>query len=259
MRSSWRDTLKSGPLSALYLIARNAKRKIRREPLAGTLHTPQTAIPAQDLRALAPAMPDHARLYFSLALAYLDPDYVRSLDETTPVDAAAHRRALACLRCAETLDFESAERIAIYKAWIYSRFGQADAARALVSSLKAWELDSESSLLDKILSGTTQALAEMDSTAGPGWSSSRKELERNTPETLVVFGDPDALTSVWMPESRYLVIDESVTGLTPEAAAQLPIDFKVCIGPPAYRQRAAAAGIQWDRWIAVPEPPTSDS
>src|SRR5579872_589711 len=141
--NTWRERLKSGSLSKLYAYARRAKRRLRGEPLGGTVQTEFPPLGLADLRAAAPMVPDHARLYYSLGRAYLEGD--------AEVDL---RRALACLRSAEAFDFESPERSALYRALIAARRGDPEQARSLVRALVPYELtETENALRERLLRG----------------------------------------------------------------------------------------------------------
>jgi len=147
MTNSWRENLKSGPFGRLYQLVRKAKRLARREPLTGTVELPPEALGVNELLALAPVLTGHGRYYYSLALAYLD---VEAGSEPANVEIVRWRKALACLRCAETFQFEAKERIAVYKALIYARMGDFERAQSLVEQIEPWELDGEAALLETI-------------------------------------------------------------------------------------------------------------
>ena len=248
---SWRERLKSGRLSGFYRVMRNAKRTIRGEPISGTPPMLQSPLSAPELRALATRLPDHARLCFSLALAYLDPDCQRSLDRALPPDAVAHRRALACLRSAETLGFEASERVAVHKGWIYARLGRTDHSCTLVESLQPWELDEEATLLEMIRSGSIQSISLEEAPSAARWAAAKTEVDQSGTKALAAFGDTDAVTADWLPSARYISVDEAVTGLTVDAASRLSIDYEVCVGTAESRLIANQCRINWRRWVLV--------
>ena len=77
---------------------------------------------SEELRAQIAVCPDEPRLYFSLALNYLE-------EGSEPALA----QAIECLVRAEELQFPSPERIALYKAVCAHRSGRAAAGQAALS------------------------------------------------------------------------------------------------------------------------------
>ena len=122
MNASWREKLKSGALQSVYICARRMKRRLRGEPLAGTVPVAKTPLSSEELRAQMALFPDEPRLYFSLAL--------NGLEEGSE---AALAQAIAFLEQAEVLGFPSPERIALYKAVCERRRGQTGAEQAVLS------------------------------------------------------------------------------------------------------------------------------
>jgi hypothetical protein len=259
MTNTWREKLKSGPLSGLYLLARNTKRRLRQEPLAGTLALPQTSLSAEELRALAPTMPDQARLYYSLGLAYLLPHASLTVDDIgdpliaiTPVEASAHRKALACLRCAEALDFESAERVALYKAWIYLRLGNAAKAQRMIEALDKREFtEAEARLLSRVNSPPPLPLRDAEPEQPAEWLVARQIVQESGGASVVVIGDSMAFSAEWLPDSRYMLADAAVTGVSAEVVARLGWQFSIAVGSNSDRIRAEESELQFDQWIIL--------
>ena len=228
---SLRDVLKSGPMAEVYARLRYAKRRLRHEPIAGALLSEHTPLEAEELRRMVPLLPGHARLFFSLGLQYMESD--------RPEDMP---KALACLRSAQTLGFESPDRVALYKALIAARSGHREEAQRQIESLVPYELTSEENALreeiaqDRITPHAAQAFPEPPVLAGEA-------------DTLLVIGDPAALTSNWFPHARYLLADESVTGLPLTSLASLNISFDVVVGPPEMRGSVDASGLTATRWM----------
>lgn len=253
MAISWRDRFKAGPFGSLYGMVRRAKRTIRREPIAGTPPMLQAPLPADTLRAAAREMPDHGRLYFSLALAELFGDAASDAPNLAQEAGSrtSLRRALACLRTAEFFDFEAAERVLLYKAWIYARLGDTAMAQRLTADIEAWELDEERPLLERIRAGAVSALR--DSTPSVALRALELYQDGHPSMKLLVAGDATAESALWLPHSRYLLIDESVTGLTIEIAERLAMRFAVGIADT--RIADAARRLECDRWIERPYVP----
>lgn len=122
MNANWREKLKSGALQSIYVQARKIKRKVRGEPLAGTVPVTKPPLSSDELRAQAALWPNEPRLYFSLALNYLEVGGDPAL-----------MQALECLEKAEALGFPSPERITLYKAVCAQRRGQKEAGQAVLS------------------------------------------------------------------------------------------------------------------------------
>ena len=120
--SALREKLKSGSLQSVYVHARRVKRRLRGESLVGTVPIAKTPLNSEELRAQAALFPDEPRLYFSLALNYVEDG-----------SASALASALECLDRAEALGFPSPERIALYKAVCAHRQGQKRAEQAVFS------------------------------------------------------------------------------------------------------------------------------
>lgn len=120
--SAWREKLKSGALQSVYVHARRVKRRLRGEPLAGTVAIAKSPLSSEELRAQIALWPDEPRLYFSLALNCLEVGYEPAL-----------ALALECLERADALGFPSPERIALYKAVCAYRLGQANAELTVLS------------------------------------------------------------------------------------------------------------------------------
>ena len=226
-----RAILKSGPMAEVYARLRYAKRRLRHEPIAGALLSEHTPLGVEELRRMVPLLPGHARLFFSLGLQYMESDRPEDLP-----------RALACLRSAQTLGFESPDRVALYKALIAAKSGHREEAQRQIESLVPYELTSEENGLreeiaqDRITPHAAQVFPEPPVLVGEA-------------DTLLVIGDPAALTSNWFPYARYLLADEGVTGLPLPSVAALALRFDVIAGPPGMRGVAHEAGLTAARWV----------
>lgn len=224
-----RDVLKSGPMAGVYARLRQAKRRLRHEPVAGPLLPQNTPLDAEELRRLVPLLPDHARLLYSLGLQYLKHD--------RPEDMP---KALACLRSAGTLGFESPERVALYKAFIAAKSGHSEEARRLILPLVPRELTAEENALrEEVRQGRVEPLVTAPAPVDQEAASAR---------SVLVLGDAAALTAGWFAEANYLLADPGVTGLPLQAVAGLGIAFDVALGPPEMRGPALSAGITFSQW-----------
>jgi len=224
-----RDALKSGPMAALYARLRHAKRRLRREPVAGPLLPENTPLGVEELRRLVPLLPDHARLLYSLGLRYLEHD--------GPDDMP---KALACFRSAQTLGFESPERVALYQALIAAKSGRLEEAQRLILPLVPHELTIEENTLRKdIQQGRVEPLALEPTPA---------DQEVTSAKSVLVIGDAAALTAGWFADAHYLLADPGVTGLPLEALPRLGLAFDVALGPREMREPALLAGVIFSQW-----------
>lgn len=232
-----REQMKSGPMQGLYAFGRKIKRRLRNEPLSGYAPMHFEPISGGELRALIPALPEYGRFYYALALDILVTEQSSEL-----------RKALACLRCAKTLEFESEERLALYTAQIAAMRGDAPTAYRLVSALAPWELtEEESALRSRILDGQ-MAPAVLDAPLA-AWQSLSRLVNESGADSLFVAGDPDAISADWLPDAEYLLSDPQVTGLTVAAAATLGRAFTLGVGSVEAQQRAREVGMRCTRWL----------
>jgi hypothetical protein len=195
-------------------------------------------------------MPDQARLYFSLALLYLEQHDGRA------------QEALACLRTAHSLGFEGVERIRLYTAAIHALSGNMHEAQRLLADLHAEPLtEQETALLHRIQTGTIPQQGVVVTTDGDGvdaWELAHRTLLTGFPDVqnLLVVGDPSARTATWVPSARYLLADTAVTGLTLSGLARLNFRFDVCICPSQVLADVRDEGIQYQSWVpSDPTPP----
>jgi hypothetical protein len=236
VQNSWRERIKSGPLQGSYTWARRLKRRVRGEPLVGLVPSVFVPLPLATLRAAVVTMLDEPRIYYSMALAYLD--------------VGAARPALACLRCAEALDFEGIERINLYKAVIAARRGRLEEARLLASALSPDELSEHEIEIRSSLMTHATVVHPIDARATSAW---RAALERAPADvrSVLVCSDGSAESADMLPAARYLLADPTVTGLDPASVARLDRAFDVVLGTPADITTAQAAGVRSDRWIIL--------
>ena len=235
--ASLRESMKSGPLSGAYAFVRRRKRRLLRQPVAGAVPLTFPPLSVEQLFSCLPRMRGHSRFQYSLGLAYLD----RNL----PGDGL---RAAACLRSAETLGFESPERVAVHRA----RLGNRREAARLVGGIEPFELTpKEQSLLEAVATGSALAGELAASTDGP-WERARMKLEgTGAVSGLLAVGDLDAATALWWPEAIYLSATPEVTGVDPELVASLGLAFEVVVGPRAAVDEARQAGVCCERWFPI--------
>lgn len=243
---SWRERLKSGPLCDLYALLRMSKRRLLGAPLAGYMPQTLRALTVNELLLLAPQMQDHGRVYYSLGLAYLG----RGL----PGDAL---KAAACLRSADTLGFESPERVALHLACLASRLGAASEAAGLLVRIEQGELTpNEQSLLEQILE--QQAAGDTPLPHRGPWEGAREAVEGAGPvRSLLALGDDEAVSATWCPDARYLSATPVVTGLTPEFVGSMCLGFDVAVGPLGALACAQSARVRCARWHVVATGPGS--
>jgi hypothetical protein len=199
-------------------------------------------------------MPDQARLYFSLALLYLEHQNGHAWE------------ALACLRTAHSLGFEGVERIRLYTAAIHAMSGNVHEARSLLADLQAEPLTAqETALLQRIQTGTMPlpgVVATIDGDGADSWELAHRTLLTGYPDVqnLLVVGDPSARTATWVPSARYLLVDTAVTGLTLSGIASLNVRFDVCICPSQVLADVRDEGIHYQSWVpSNPTPPAQRS
>jgi hypothetical protein len=230
-----RETLKSGPLGEAYSHARRIKRRVFDKPVPVTgRHLP---LPLEMLTPEVASLPDEPRLYFSLALRYLESDAPDAL-----------LKALACLRCAHTLEHPSPERITLYKALTATRRGLPDAG-ALLRDLRPYELTPEENLLcEEGLAGPLAASRENVPPQGV-WQTLTARVAQTGAASLLVVGDEEAVSADWLPTARYLLVATSVTGLTPAAVARIGREWQLGVGLETERERLRDAGVSCAQWI----------
>ena len=226
-----RDVLKSGPMAEIYARLRHVKRRLRNEPVAGPLVPADTLLGAEELRRLVPQLPDHARLLYSLGLQYLKQDQPEDMP-----------KALTCLRSAETLGFESPDRIALHKALIAARCGRPEEAQRYLLPLVAYELTAdENALREQVEQNRVEPLVILPSAAS--WEKASDGVQ-----SVLVIGDTAARTAGWFADACYLLADPDVTGLPLQAVAGLGLEFETALGPAGARGLAEASGIIFSRW-----------
>ena len=235
-----RAALKRGPLGRVFSQMRYWKRRLRGEPLNGEYEWNLPAMTVEALLPLASGSLSPARLLYSLALGYLDKETY-----------LATCRALACLRSADTLDFESPERTRLYTALAYARLAQTERACALAETLLPEELtDKENALRQQILQGeVTRSLSP--ETTGETVSEARRRVEAEAPTRVLALGDDGAQSASWLPDSAYFCASKEVTGLDAQDVARLSLTFDVGLASEADAQAAARAGVHCERWIIV--------
>lgn len=250
-----RGRLKSGFWGRPYAFLKVTKRRLRRQPLAGDIPVVYRPMPAAELRAAVSAMPDHGRVYYSLALCYMDLAL-----------AEYDRRALACLRGAGALGFESPERVSLSMALLALRRGDVRETTRLLHGLQPYDLTSaENTLRESLLqggrldpAGASGALTLPDAPDAPGdqWRGVRPAVERACAGAegarLLVIGDVHAATSAWCPGADYLLVSPDVTGLDIATAAGLGLHFTAGVGAADDVRRAAAAGMRCEQWFPLP-------
>ena len=226
-----RDVLKSGPMAEIYARLRHVKRRLRNEPVAGPLVPADTLLGAEELRRLVPQLPDHARLLYSLGLQYLKQDQPEDMP-----------KALTCLRSAETLGFESPDRIALHKALIAARCGRPEEAQRYLLPLVAYELTAdENALREQVEQNRVEPLVTVPSAAS--WEKASDGVQ-----SVLVIGDTAACTAGWFADARYLLADPDVTGLSLQAVVGLGLKFEAALGPAGMRGPAVSAGIKFSQW-----------
>ena len=239
-----RAALKRGPLGGIFSQMRYWKRRLRGEPLNGEYEWNLPALTVEALLPLASGSLDPARLLYSLALGYLDQD---SDKETY----GATCRALACLRSADTLEFESPERTRLYSALAYARLGQTERACALAETLLPEELtDKENALRQQILQGEVPRFDSPETTSETV-SEARRRVEAESPARVLALGDAGAQSASWLPDSAYFCASKTVTGLDAQDAARLSLSFDIGLASEADAQAAARAGVHCERWMIV--------
>ena len=236
-----RETLKSGPLGEAYSHARRLKRRVFDKPAPET--GLQRALPIEVLIAEITALPDEPRLYFSLALRYLDADAPGALSLSY---SNSYSRALACLRCADALAHPSPERIALYKALTATRRGLPN---ALIDDLPPYELTPEENLLrEEILAGPSAVPAPAKS---GDWQALTARVAQTGAASLLVVGDEEAVSADWLPAARYLLAAPTTTGLAPSSVARLGLEWQLGVGSEGNRERLRAAGVVCADWLVV--------
>ena len=243
-----RAALKRGPLGGIFSQMRYWKRRLRGEPLNGEYEWNLPALTVEALLPLASGSLDPARLLYSLALGYLDQD---SDKETY----GATCRALACLRSADALHFESPERTRLYSALAYARLGQTERACTLAETLLPAELtDKENALRQQILQGkVTLSISPAISpdTASETVSEARRRVAAEAPARVLALGEGGAQSASWLPDCAYFCASKEVNGLDAQDVARLFLTFDVGLASEADAQAAARAGVQCERWIIV--------
>lgn len=181
------------------------------------------------LKSLIAPGADIGRILFSMALSYMDRE-----------DAVADARALACLRSAEFLEFESSERIMLWRAVLAARNGAVEEAAALASQLGPEDLSSgERTRLESALANPGQRRL-------PGHE---QPLIEKTPQSVLVLNDHDAKSAGWFSSSRYLWVSSEGNSLTLSWASGLQSSFEVICGPLQLKKEAEAAGVRYTQWI----------
>jgi hypothetical protein len=214
------------------------------------VHVPTAPLSVDELLALAPALAGHGRYCYSLALAYLD-GLAAPGSEPAGSELVRYRKALACLRCAEALQFEAEERIAVHKAWIYARFGDPERAQLLVKDIQTWELDGEKDILERIAARDVPPVDIPPAEHDPSWEAIRSCIAGTSAASLLVLCDPYALTSGWKPNARYFLADASVTGH--DLTALGVVEFDLAIGSHDDQRRAQSAGLKCAEWVVIAE------
>lgn len=256
---SLRNWMKYGPFTALYTHIRRIKRRLRQQPYQHIERFSPEPLPAADLREHIARYPDNARLYYSLALAYLEPiiSRLRAAGEADSGEGrlgspGAERLALACLRSAETLKMEASERIQLYRALVESRLGDAERAQRLAESLDPAELTpSESGLRETILRGSLHGMTSQTLDAALRWKQAGERIQNINPASILVIGDELAITATWAKEADYLLAAPNVTGLSLKCVASFRRQFSVCVGAPADHERARILGILCEEWVTI--------
>jgi len=246
---SIRQSLKAGPFSEIYAVLRALKRKLRGEPLVGALPVKMTPLSVEPLHALSTQMSGHARLHFSLALAYLDID--------TP---AGDRRAKACLRNAEFLDFESEERLRLYHAVIAARKGRSDEAADLASAISPYDLTkSEAELRERLVSGEMAAnypmVVETETVVDCWQELPNRARGYSGVNSVLVCGDENAVSSEWAPHAKYLLVSKQVNGIAATGLRAIlekrDGHFDLGIGSSSSMDALKVAGAKCEDWITI--------
>jgi hypothetical protein len=220
LENSWRERLKSGPLSNTYSRLRRLKRQVLREPLGEALPLTFERWSIDALLPLAARYPDRARAYFSLMLAYLA--------RAQQGDLA---RARACLRCAAALDFESPERLKLYAALLDAQGGSSVSAAELMQELPSYEwTPAERELL------RSAASAHDVSTGGAREAPVARRAPGAVPRlpqvrSLLVLDDERALSATWLPDAPYFLASPRVTGVSAADLPRLGRRFELGIRP----------------------------
>ncbi len=238
LENTWREKLKSGPLTGVYACLRRVKRKLLREPLAGVVPIPLGPWGVEAHFGLLKQRPDDARLYFSLAIAYFE--------RNEPGDLP---KARACLRSASALDFESPERTALYDALIAARTGCACGAIGFVQQVPAYEwTEEEAALVRSLSSHPHDACQTAVSVACNG-----PEKEVAGASSVLVVGDGAAASCDWVPSARYMLVSPEVTGVDLDDLAPLGRTFEVGVRPVngANGNGHAEPSPLCGRWVAV--------
>jgi hypothetical protein len=239
--NNWREHLKASPLRGLYGAVRRAKRVIRNEPLAGILPYDPPPLDAATLRAMAAAMAGHPALYYSLALAYLS-DH----GEGSP------SLALACLRCAEALNYDSPERIALYKGVALGALGQDREAMRMVEPLVTYELTpEENGLRREILAGRVPHGYASCGTKTPSSPPPPHVQGSGISGRVLVLHDTHGSSALWFQDATFFLADPMVTGLSIGNVCQTGLEFDYCVGPAAILERARRAHISVACWVPL--------
>lgn len=243
--------VKGNPLQAVANYVSWAKRKVQHdEGETAVLHGEQP-LSTEQLVALCPTLPDHARLHFSLALSYLMPDKLHSEAE----NQLFTRRALACLRCAEALECEEVERITLYRGLIEARNGHKEEARETVSLLVSQELTTfEQALYFQLMNEQVEANTGTNDPLDEAWLKVKTQLEAQPGmvRSLLVLGDWQAITADWLPSARcYFAAANPMNGLAPGMVTRLNLTFDLGIASANDQRIAQMAGVQCARWLTV--------
>jgi len=242
----FRRSLKAGPLSTAYAAMRTLKRRLKGEPLVGTVRVVETVLDLEALLSIADVMADHSRFHFSLALAHLD----------SRTDTGV-RRARACLRAAELLDFESNERLILYNAIAAMRLGRHQEAARFASSINSYDLTAEeNALLQQALSSNEPAFSNQNEAEDNSLSEIRTVLEQLAGvNSLLVCRDETAVTCDWIPNAKYLLVSEQINGLMPGGlgafAAGAGMQFDVGVGLDTDRVACFSSGVTCGTWITI--------
>ena len=181
------------------------------------------------LKSLIASCADSGRTLFSMALSYMDQD-----------DAVSDAKALACLRSAEFVEFESSERIMLWRAVLAARSGAVEEAAALAHRLGPEDLSAgEQTRLESALASPGQRRLPVQE---------QPQLEK-TPQSVLVLNDHDAKSAGWFSSSRYLWVSSEGNGLTLSWASGLQTSFEVICGPLQLKEEAEAAGVRYTHWV----------
>lgn len=237
----WQDQLKLGPLSQLYMWLRWAKRKWTREPIVEPLASETVPLSTDELIALASIMPDYSRRLYGLGLSYFESSSARDL-----------RRAICCLRSADSLGFEAPERTALYRGTAFALLGDYCSARRETAALALEEMTAkEADLRDRIAAEELHREIVSDAPQSAAWQLCEQQIgELPAVDTLLVLGDSDGFTASWRPEARYMQCAPDVNGLSPACLRGMR-QFDTACGALEDLAAARAAGIAWQTQIVV--------